>query len=251
MLIHSAATLRFKGYDYTIEKALMNYVQISVSNGKTTLLTLITIVEINHDSVDVVWKGEGDAELNPVKRINLFLTKEDIQKDIADILLRLKMFLENKENVYGININQTRVTDTILITKKFISNAYPTTSEIYATIKDLRTYISREGARETNPPMLNIAREGINFRTMIALPISNEVAGKNDFVLKRMVPGKILVAEVKGGRYSTNEALHQMDLYLIDHNLSSPAIPFQSLITDRSQQPDTTRWTTKVYYPIY
>jgi hypothetical protein len=28
------------------------------------------------------------------------------------------------------------------------------------------------------------------------------------------------------------------------------AIPFQSLVTDRSKQPDTTKWITNIYTPV-
>jgi hypothetical protein len=66
-----------------------------------------------------------------------------------------------------------------------------------------------------------------------------------------MIPGKILVTEVKGGNYTTGEALKQLDIYLDDNHLSSPAIPFESLVTDRSQETDTAKWVTKIYYPIY
>ena len=30
----------------------------------------------------------------------------------------------------------------------------------------------------------------------------------------------------------------------------SPAIPFESLITNRLEEPDTSKWVTKIYYPF-
>ena len=66
-----------------------------------------------------------------------------------------------------------------------------------------------------------------------------------------MVPGKILVAEVKGGAYTADEALRQLTMYMDDNHLVSPAIPFQSLVTERSKEPDTTKWITKIYFPVF
>jgi hypothetical protein len=35
-----------------------------------------------------------------------------------------------------------------------------------------------------------------------------------------------------------------------DHQRVAPAIPFQSLVTDRTKQPDTSKWVTRLYWPI-
>jgi hypothetical protein len=33
--------------------------------------------------------------------------------------------------------------------------------------------------------------------------------------------------------------------------LSTPAIPYQSIITNRLTETDTTKWITKIYQPIF
>jgi hypothetical protein len=65
-----------------------------------------------------------------------------------------------------------------------------------------------------------------------------------------MVPGTILVAEVKGGTATVEEGFRQLEFYIDEHELSSPGRPFQSLITDRSIEKDSTKWVTKLYYPV-
>ena len=35
-----------------------------------------------------------------------------------------------------------------------------------------------------------------------------------------------------------------------DYHLTSPAISFQSLVTDRQVEKDSLKWITKIYYPI-
>ena len=86
---------------------------------------------------------------------------------------------------------------------------------------------------------------------MVAIPVSKSIPTNNNFLFKRMVPGKILVTEVKGGTYTTGEALKQLEIYRSDNHLRSPAIPFESLVTDRSREPDTSKWVTKIYYPVF
>lgn len=241
----------FKNYEYTVGNSIMNTMQVSIGNSVKEVKTLITLVPITTDSVIVKWDGEINGGLNPISRIKSYNKAKEIENDMAMILKNLQSFLEKKENAYGFIITEERVADTILISKKYYSNTYPSTADIYYLISDLRKYISSEGAEETNPPMLNIAKEGSNYRTMVAIPVNKILPGKNDFVFKRMISGKILVAEIKGGQYSASQALDQLNLYASDYKLSSPAIPFESLITNRSQEPDTTKWITKIYYPIY
>jgi effector-binding domain-containing protein len=189
--------------------------------------------------------------LNPFKRIRYYLLAKKIHNDMGDILINLKNFLENRKNIYGITIRLLKVTDTILVATNYASNTYPSTTTIYDLIKNLTEYISAKGAKTTNYPMLSITGNGGLFKTMVAIPVNKITLENNTFLYKRMVPGKILVTEVTGGVHTTAHALKQLETYIEDHNLQSPAIPFESLITDRSKEADTGRWVTKIYYPIF
>ena len=62
--------------------------------------------------------------------------------------------------------------------------------------------------------------------------------------------GNILVVEVRGDQQTINEAIKQIEKYITDYQRSIIAIPFQSLITDRSKESDSTKWITKIYYPV-
>ena len=242
---------QYKKHVYSVENTMMNTVEVSISNNQTVLRGLINMISISEDSVAFEWKCEMHESSNPIQRIRNYFKAKELQKNMGDILKNLQTFLEKKENVYGLNISLIQVMDTMLISTKFISDSFPTTSEIYSLIDDLRKYISKEGGQETNPPMLNITNDSSTYRTMVAIPVNKILPEKDNYVFKRIVPGKILVAEVKGGDYTARQALEQLDLYIEDNHLSSPAIPFESLITNRSLEPDTTKWITKIYYPIY
>ncbi len=85
---------------------------------------------------------------------------------------------------------------------------------------------------------------------MVAIPVNKTITPNNEFLLKKMVPGKILVTEVRGGIHTINQAQKNIELYMNDHHLVSPAIPFHSLVTDRSKEADTAKWITKIYYPV-
>jgi hypothetical protein len=62
--------------------------------------------------------------------------------------------------------------------------------------------------------------------------------------------GNILITEIKGGSASIDKAFKEMENYVSDYRRTPPAIPFQSLVTDRMKEPDTSKWITRIFYPV-
>jgi hypothetical protein len=241
----------YKNYNYTINKKMYEGMDVIIKKDDKTINSFLHLVALNNDTVAIEWQGNISETNNPFKRIKNYLDATAAKNNISEILQDAKIFLENKEKVYGLNIIQEKVKDTILIATRSVSKTYPETAVIYDLIKELKNYIEKNGAAETNYPMLNLTQDSGFFRTMVAIPVNKIVSGNNIFLLKKMVPGKILVTEVKGGIYATREALRQVEIYMNDNHRQSPAIPFQSLVTDRSKESDTTKWITKIYYPVF
>jgi hypothetical protein len=118
-------------------------------------------------------------------------------------------------------------------------------------IQLVKKVLKKQGVSQVSPPMLNIWKDERGyFKTMVAIPINKEIKPDSRVLMKRMVAGSILVAEIRGGPHAITKGFNQMENYMKDFKLNSPAIPFQSLITDRSAEPDTAKWITKIYYPV-
>jgi hypothetical protein len=118
-------------------------------------------------------------------------------------------------------------------------------------IGSLKDYIRRKGGSEVGAPMLNVSEEGGSFEAMAAIPTKTSLPSEERFQLKKMVLGNILMAEVKGGVSRVKRGEAELQHYVADHRKTPAAIPFQSLVTDRQQQPDSTRWITRLFYPVY
>ena len=100
--------------------------------------------------------------------------------------------------------------------------------------------------------MLNVHREGAErYETMVAVPTESDVPTTEKFKIKKMVLGNILVSQVTGGEDRVKEGEKQLANYVEDYQKISPAIPFQSLVTERISEPDSTKWITRLYYPIF
>jgi hypothetical protein len=240
----------YKTFEYLVNWKMISgdSIQIKTNNGQIN--SLINIIPINKDSTGFQWEGESIAEKNIFKRVRNYFTQKKIQNNANEIFISLKNYLENEENVYGIKIEHKMVVDTLLIsTKKNFSN-YPTTVEVYEMINNLTQYINLNNVTQTNPPMLHVVQDSGMFKTMVALPINKLIMNTDKFVIKKMIAGKILIAETKGGSANAEASIKKLELYMDDYHIMSPAISFQSLVTDRSKESDSTKWVTKLYYPI-
>jgi hypothetical protein len=242
---------QYKNYFYTIEKKMLNAGEISISNNQTSLKSLIHMLSINGDSIAVEWKSEMPESINPIHRLRNYIKAKNLQKNMSDILNHLKTFLGQNEKVYGIYLHEIISKDSTLIATKCVTTAYPSTSDIYKLISNLKKYIINHDAKENNFPMLHVMKvNDTTYETMVAIPINKYLKGNDTIFNKRFVPWKVLTAEVRGGNYTVHEALHQMKVFINDYRKTAMAIPFESLVTDRSKQPDTLRWITRIYTPV-
>jgi hypothetical protein len=141
----------------------------------------------------------------------------------------------------------------MLVATRWETREEPGTREVYQSIDMLKQYINSQGGRAVGYPMLNIHKLDSNhYLTTIAVPTDKKLNGDNkEIFFKHMVPGNILETEVKGGPITAAQSIETLKTYISDYHEVEIAMPFQSLVTDRREEPDTNRWVTKAYYPIY
>lgn len=241
----------YNGYNYHLSNKFYNAIEVSIMDNNSSIDSRINILDINVDSIVLIWKCHLPTTLNPITKILKYRQAEIIKNNMIDILSNLHSFLNKKGNIYGINLHVTMSKDSTMVLTKNISSQYPTTSEIYHLVENLKKYIASQGAKENNFPMLHVKEMADSkFETMVAIPVNKELPGNGQILYSRFVPWKVLTAEVKGGNYSVNEALRQMKIYMSDYRKTAMAIPFASLVTDRSNEPDTLKWITRIYTPV-
>jgi hypothetical protein len=168
------------------------------------------------------------------------------------VLNRLCAFLSKNENVYGIVIERTHLKDTLFVSSKRVLAVYPSIKEIYELIKKIQIYISEKNTKQSGNPIYNVTALGDGqYQLMTAVPVNKRIEDAGDFSLKFMVRGSFMVTEVVGGEYTVNKAYKSLQQYFADFRRTSMAINFTMLVTDRQLQPDSSKWITKIYQPVY
>ncbi|MBX9782078.1 MAG: hypothetical protein K2X48_02185 [Chitinophagaceae bacterium] len=243
------STYQLKDLKYCIGASLINTTPLNFfEHGNGELL----IEQTTPDSSRFTLLVTQRLSLNPLKRVTGFFAMKQTNERLTDFLTALKQNFDGEELVYGIGIKMSHVTDSAMISTKKVMNHYPSVTEVYEMIDAIRTYIKEKGGEETSAPMLNVYEEGKNqYLVMVAVPTKTPVAGNETFLQKRMLAnGFILVSEVTGGDASIKKGEASMQQFVMDHHKSSPAIPFQMLLTDRRAVTDTSKWKTRLYYPV-
>lgn len=232
-------------------KTSSDLVNTKIVNDGVQTQTYMQVIPMKNDSSVIRWVADYSISKNPLKRFSDYFAAKKADAVMSDFQKRFQSFITNDELVYGFKVERSQVTDTVLVTTVKEFDHYPSPAEYYAMIDELRTYVANNGSEPTNYPMLNITTLDKKFEARVALPTNKELKGTATISAKRMFPGRILIAQVQGGEKTVQHAYGQMEYFLLEHQLLPPAIAFQSLVTDRSKEPDTSKWVTRLYFPVY
>ncbi|HVY75830.1 MAG TPA: hypothetical protein VG890_13420 [Puia sp.] len=221
---------------------------IEKNGGQFT--TRISVIPFHRDSTILAWEYQSPTSKNPILRIRQYQQAKSIASTIQQVLDTIRGYLRNPMHVYDMRIWQTMTMDSALVTTKFISANYPTTKQIYSAIGRIKAFIRDHHAHEVNFPMLRIEKVEGGYQAMTAIPIDRHLESRGDMEFKRFVPWKIVIGEVTGGDSTISRGLRVFNNYILDHGIPQMAISFQSLVTDRSMEPDTSRWITRFVTPV-
>ncbi len=242
----------FENCRYRIDKILLNGFQATVFYKQDSLKGFMQYIYVGNDSTNFQWTSIAQFPNNPIVRYKKYFELYKTGKNIDKLLIGIKTHFDNQEKVYGLKINRETVSEAAYISTKNTFNHYPSTLEVYEMINSLKQYIVTVGGTAKKYPMLHVEYEGpAIYEAMVAIPTQTALPSTDKFQLKKMILGNILTAEVKGGTYRVIAGEDEFKNYIHDYKTLSPAIPFQSLVTDRLVEKDSTKWITILNYPIF
>ena len=246
-------TYNLNNKNYHLADILTSSLLIVVQSKDDRLIkTSLDFVAFSRDSVLLNWNTSLPTSYNPIKRIEIYLKATEIKQDLNVLLKFMKAHFSKLENTYGILIEEVPVVDSTLIFISDSSKGYPSTKFIYSLLDKLKNYSTKQGAKQSGHPMLNVYTvDSLSFLVKVALPVNKKLKDEGAIKYKWMLGGgKILISDVTGETSKVDHTIKQLEYYLLDYNRVAPAIPFMSLITDRSKELDSTKWITRIYYPV-
>lgn len=248
----SSGEYGYKGFTYKIDKQLINGFNASIVYNADAVYGSLVVLPYKTDSCKLAWSGNVNFSKNPVSRIAQYLKLKKFEHNIDDLLHALKTYFDDENNIYGARVKQIKIDETPLISTVKQFAHYPAVPEIYEVIDAVQQFIAVKNEKEMNYPMIHIHTEdSVNYDLMVAIQTGSEIQSSGIFNLKLLKQGKMLTMDVPGGPAKIQQQEAQLVNYLHDYNKMSPAIPYQLLITDRRKETDTSKWLTRLYYPVF
>ena len=242
----------FNGEQFKPKGNAFNVLDIDIYSGGDTISSRMELAFVNEDSITIIWSATKLTSNNPFKRFSDYKDGRQTKKNINKLLEHIRSFFQKPENIYGFAVQKTKVVDSVLISTRRSFDHQPGEKDIDAMIQSLKKYIAENKAIEKNYPMLNVLMiDSSHYEVMTAIPVDRALPDTDKFATKFMLKGgNILEGQVQGGPYTIESGVSQLEIYRADHQYTSPAIPYQLLVTDRAKEADTTKWITKLYYPV-
>ena len=237
---------------FTVINKTTNSISVKILSKDISLNSTLIILPLLPDSSEILWVTPIQFSKNPLKLLKQLKLKKEVGEDMTKILEILNSHYSKLKNVYGLDIHAELVVDSILVFHSSIVNSFPSPKFIYSELTNIENYISKNGAKITGNAMLNIQTDdSIKYLVKVAFPVDKKLIGNKDYAFRGMLArGKILQATIVGGYKNINKGFRAINNYLYDYNIVVPAIPFESLITNRDLEKDTSKWITKIYCPI-
>lgn len=253
---HAAAdssSYTYKNINFTLGENTNSEMHALIRQNDIELKSVMTYATTGEGMCEVTWAAEKQSSLNPFERVAEYLKIKRLAQDLDAVLIDFKRFMQTDTNVYGMHFTISKIKHPFVLATIFSTNDYPHAEVIYKLVDDLKKQIRAENAMAIDSPMMNVhPGETGGYQVTVAVPINKIITpGKNAVINKLVKNANVLETQVTGGKNTILNAFVQLKNYQKAHRLISPAMPFESLITNRLAERDTTKWITKVYCPIF
>lgn len=248
----NANTFHYKNGSFSVTNKLRNTLEILIQQKDLMPLSVLHVFPGTADSSTLNWQCSISTGINPFKRIQHYRQAVALKSSMDSALSRFKTFAEKRENIYGISFSETIFKDSFVISTKSFQKDYPNVTTVYTALNALKKYSTAQQAKQTGYPIMNLTPlNPAGYQLMTALPVDRPLPASGSFFNQRIPLNRFLVTRVRGGNAAVDNAIHQFQLYIQDYQRIVMALPFQQLITDRSTEPDTSRWVTDIYFPLF
>lgn len=198
----------------------------------------------------LTWTADGELGYNPLFRYYGLMIDSDLGADYEKGLQQLKEVCESMPTYPGIKIAEVNSMPAISITDSVTAEEYgPFMESSYGMLYmyAIRNEVEFQGHPYTVyhhwDPEGKILME-------VSLPLAEAIPGE-DPIKSVMSPGGKAVRAVHRGAYEDIGPAHEaIAKYIEVLELEMTGSPWEVYITDPSQEPDTAKWETVVYYPI-
>ena len=205
-----------------------------------------------NDSTKVSWYIIMNMGWNPIsKYFGLFMDKmigPDFEKGLKD----LKAICETKPCCMILKCEETTVKPFLFLSIRDTCSGATIGQKMGTYIGEIMAYMGKNGLTQTRPPMAFYHKnDGVVFDMEIAIPVDKAIKPKDKRIkfteFKRC---KAMFTEYYGVYDKIGDAHKTIMEMIQEKGLKMNAAPWEEYVTDPSTEKDSSKWLTRIYYPI-
>jgi effector-binding domain-containing protein len=199
----------------------------------------------------VTWGIEFKLGKNPFLRyIGLFM-KKNIENDFAKGLENLDIYLKSQHLPVDMKIELTTIQsfNYISIRDTVIFNDISTKMGEYFGV--LMEYMNRKNLVQTHAPFAiyhSFTNDDADIE--VGIGITQPVETKQPIISGKFNASNVVVADYYGPYNNISKAHELIQTWLAANNKKMKGPPYEFYVTDPSSEKDSTKWLTRVYYPV-
>lgn len=121
----------YKSVCHRITKMTNTGAEIQIDGKTLKINSHLIFSQISRDSIEVLWQTRLPGSFSPIHRFINYQEAVKISRNFDEILMQIKLFFDNEELVFGLNIKRDFVKNKLMIAKEKTSVKYPDINFIY------------------------------------------------------------------------------------------------------------------------
>jgi effector-binding domain-containing protein len=236
-----------------VESTEPSIIITSLNFGGTTSLGGWTFEEFDSGTQATVYM---DLELSFVSRIFPgLMMNEWLGNDFDKTLAGLKSWCESlpvapeEKEVWTVETINTTATDALSI--QITTNQENFTSKLNEAYIQLNDAISKQGLRQSGPNYAiyyQWSKDTVSFEA--GIPVDNKGKTEGNINAVSIPSVKAVKVDYYGESAGTEKVHYFIDEYVKENGITITGAPWEEYVTDPSAEPDTSKWLTRVYYPV-
>jgi hypothetical protein len=203
------------------------------------------------DSTIIAWEWNISTGYNPISRVSAFFHLQRLKDSISSFTKNLATYVSQTQNTYGLIIESTTITDTLIATVSTTFKSPPTTEMICTLMERLQQELQRAAIKNSSTIILSQRFEGEKYTVMAGVPVLERPSSASLLKMKKINPSKLLSGNVQGGPASIEIGYRNLRRYIMDRNIEEAGVSYEIPLTSRCTGNDTSTWQTKICYPVY
>lgn len=215
----------------------------------------VQLEEQGDKAVKATWGFTGNTPY-PMNIMCLFMDAmmgKDFEKGLSKLKARCESIASSKKTYRGFEIHEMDMQPRTYIAKRE-EVGFDKIADFYGkNFPKIYELTGKAGLKPAGSPsgiFYKWDSEAKKASMAAAIPVENAGAKVKDYETITVPGGKTLFIDYYGAYEKSENAHYAMDEYMKEKNLTMNEVVVEEYITDPSTEKDTSKWLTRIYYPV-